>query len=232
MKKKITNRALNYFTNHDIPIIIKDSRYPDMLTKANKEILKRVCNDEEIKKIERDFNKFYKFIFDYCTDDETEALLESLEEHIKQTYFIYMSNLIELEPSIGKDRISNASRQLFFLADLVIASVIGKNNTLKMFLERYEKMTGRKLSEEKKKVLLKIIIKRNELKKNEYTIRKFSLKYVIATVYGKLSVQEKRILLFHSEDLEVDVPIKLNDKSIKTISETIRYHQNKGNLPK
>ncbi|NWF87921.1 MAG: hypothetical protein HXY50_00500 [Ignavibacteriaceae bacterium] len=95
--------------------------------------------------------------------------------------------------------------------------------------KRADEMTGKKLKEEKKKVLLKIIKKRTELMKTKSSSHQFSWNCAIEQVYNYLSDEEKRHLL--NSDSSENFPIKLNDKRIHRIDQTIRYHQKEDNLP-
>lgn len=112
--------------------------------------------------------------------------------------------------------------QLQFVKDK--KKVIEEILSLKDAKKRANKMTGQKLKGIKKKVLIKLIKKRTELMQKGNSSHGFSWKVVIPSIYPNLSDEEKR-------HLSKDCPIRLTDNQIHSIAQTIRYHQERGNLP-
>lgn len=215
---------------------------------VNKSLLVSVFTEKEIKQIDKHFNQFYKLVQEHCLNSELKAWLKKMKPGLRLNYDAQMYEEIaftSLYARLPKDdipedtklelrakAIMSARIKLFFLADVVIAFVVGNGQILEKLKKRYFQMTGQKLSEEKKKVLIKIINKRNEIKKNEFSSHKFSWKRIIANhIYPHLSDEEKRHLL-NLKFETINLPIRLTEHQIKSIAQTIRHHQVNKNIPK
>ena len=156
MKNKVISLKVDSFRGESVIL------YP-MKSKANKEILKVLLNDKEIEEIEKDIEVFYKLVLDNCIDKQAQKLLKKFKQELKSIYFLYMWQLIEFGPrravNAGDEKIEtdllkdaqsrkniifHARQKLFFLADIVIAFVMGNDENLREIKKRYYVMTGKK----------------------------------------------------------------------------------------
>lgn len=223
-KKKETGLSIDSFRNERITLF-------SMNNKANKEVLKKVLTDDEIKKIDKDFERFYKLVLDACRNTESQVLLKQYKEEIKSTFFLYMFELIEFHPlrqaknaddetiveDLLKDEnlrdgiILRAKHKLFFLADVVIAFVGGDDKGMKELVDRYKLMSGRKIDPNMKKHYDAILSIHNELIKNYKKGQRCSLSAAVHQYNNKKK-------------------LGWNDNKCKSIRETISKLIDKGTL--
>lgn len=239
-----------YFGKYRGQIIIMDERNRNPLTgnlKADRGMFRELCTKEDIIKIDVEFEKFFNTLYNNCWEEKNQSLLNGLKEHIKYNYYLYLSltidyrtarnfikqpGLFEEGPITKEEKIGMAIKQMYFLADICFTFWLGDKVTIEKIVKRFDQMTGKKLPEGKRNVLLKIINHRNELKSKGLSSHKYSWRIAIRNVYAKLSEQErKRLLGIDLKDKNIDIRRSLTTKNFKTISETISHHQKVGNLP-
>ncbi len=224
MKKKITSVKVDSFRGESVIL------YP-MKGKADNTILKQFFNDKEIAEIEKDFANFYKLVLNNCIDEKAKKLFKRINQELKNLYFLYLWQLIEFGPKravnagdetivtdLLKDAMSrkgllfHAKQKLFFLADTVIAFVMGDDERLKEIKKRYVDMSGRKLNPKTKKMYDEILQKQNEL----------------SSKYGKRS--QKASLNNAVKIYSHNNSKNWNEKKVKSIVETIRQLLDNGTL--
>lgn len=208
MKRKVTSLKVKSFRGDEYTF------YPMKGNGFDKTYLRQVFSDEEIAQIENDFNQFYKLVSANCIDEQAKKLLKSFQKELKSTYYMYMWESILSHPSrhsvnagdesIKSDLLNDkqlrdtiilgASMKLFFLADVVIAFVMGNDERLrdmKEELERrrnerrkhdykiLEKMKEIEDSEKPKPTQFQLLIKANRI------IKKYNESELIDTATGK-----------------------------------------------
>ncbi|OGU73749.1 MAG: hypothetical protein A2V93_04680 [Ignavibacteria bacterium RBG_16_34_14] len=208
------------------------------------ETLTNIFNHEEIKKLKKDFDKFFKIIENNAIDDEAKQLLKKSKKGLKNNFLMRMyieiisspyqnmknaadesitENLLS-DAKLREIIISQAEDNLFYYADIVMAFVMGNEEKLALMKERVTEMSGKKLRPERKVILERIVNTRNQLKKNKSSSHNFSWKIAIKNTYKGLTEQQKRELLILNLNPVVQIPIELTDKQIKSITESIRHN--------
>lgn len=241
MRNKISFKALQLETNKKI----SKKYFVNQNANSLIGILARFLDRKEISKVKNHFNQFYKELLDIAYDEDSRGELRRKKSTLKNIYFSYVTQLLifnpiriirdnEVELDLLKDKnfqsilVNEVLTILFFSSDIIFAFAFNNREKYKAILRRFSEMTGKKLPIEKKYILIKIIEKRKELKQLENSNHKFSWKVAISSVYNKLTIEDKNALL----QIKNDPPQTLNKNQIKSISQTIAYHQKQGNLPK
>ena len=198
--------------------------FPNNYSSSSK-LLKNIFTNAEILIIKKHFEKFYKLIMGVCSNDNTRQLLknyrkELLNKYLQDITLIFSDDSLHcklLKTDIVKNNKNNRINvimmgitHLFFYADLMIAFVTGKEGEIKSKLERRDIMTGKKLSQKKKDYYLNILNKQKEM-------------------IDKEGVSNQKSSLTNAVRMS---DMSLPERRIKSIAETIRYHQKIGNLPK
>ncbi len=190
-----------------------------------------VANTKNYKLDKAELDKKHKFIFHnameiiggnkskYLIVDKNKWSKQSNETSIEHAVRV----LINQDESIYQ--LNKKEIQKFILLTYIFPIINNEKDHI-----RAAEMTGKKLTDKKKKVLQKIIDKRNELRKTDNSSQRSSWKVAIKNTYKELSEQEKRELL--NLDPSQNIPIRLVDNQIKNISESIRRIQKNRNLPK
>ncbi len=140
MKKKSAVIKLDTFRGDSIKFFLSQNK------KFDNPLLEKVFTQKEINKIDKDFNNFYRLVYDHCLDDELKLLLKKLKKRLRLNYYTHMllevgatsiyAQLSKKDISIKKDQelravaIWDAKMKLFFFADVVIAFAFGDKDIL------------------------------------------------------------------------------------------------------
>lgn len=212
---------------------------------SNIVLLTEFLEPKEIKRIKNYFNYFFKELLSVAFDEESKIELKRKKTILRTIYYSYVTKSLIFNPlrfigdnedkldllkdkSLQASLVSEVLIELSFLSDIIFAFVFNNRKKYNAILKRFSEMTGKKLVQNKKEILIKIINKRNELKKVESSSHRFSWKVAISSIYNKLDTYDKKALL----QINTDPPQTLNSAQIKSIAQTIAYHQKQGNLPK
>jgi hypothetical protein len=176
---------------------------------------KRSFSDKQVKILNNDFSKFYKLMSDNCFDDKRKNILKRYKKKIKIEYFLNVnrkySPMIELPP-VGvfseeqqkELKFNSARREIFFLADIVLAFIIGDDERLKTMKEELEK-------------------RQNERRKHDYKLLR-NMKEIETTKKPKPSqfeclIEANRVIKKYDESELMDILTgKPTQKAVDTIN--------------
>ena len=110
-------------------------------------ILSKSFEEEEIENLNKEFDKFFKLLFENSVDDATGNLLIQYKNELRSRYLLDIKREFDKECNIygnSKDgrqpALVMAKGKIFFYADLVIAFVMGNEENLRIMKTELEEL--------------------------------------------------------------------------------------------